>query len=66
MDPQLEQKLAELDQKIDKIYASAEKTRKYFLWTMIITIAMIVLPLIALIAVIPWFLSVIGSAYSIQ
>jgi len=66
MDPQLKQKLASQDQKLDKIYASIEKMRKYFFWTMIITIATIVLPLLALIAVIPWFLSVIGSAYSIQ
>jgi len=66
MDPQLEQKLKEQDQKLDKIYASIEKMRKYFLWTMLITIATIVLPLLALIAVIPWFLSVIGGAYSIQ
>jgi hypothetical protein len=66
MDPQLEQKLAEQDQKLDKIYASIEKMRKYFFWTMIITIATIVLPLLALIAVVPWFLSVMGNAYSIQ
>ncbi|MCX6761320.1 MAG: hypothetical protein NTY33_00525 [Candidatus Moranbacteria bacterium] len=66
MDPQLEQKLASQDQKLDKIYASIEKMRKYFFWTMIVTIGMIVLPIIALIAVIPWFLSVMGSAYNIQ
>ncbi|MFZ2188694.1 MAG: hypothetical protein WAV73_03990 [Candidatus Moraniibacteriota bacterium] len=64
MDPQLEQKLSEQDQKLDLIYASVEKMRKYFLWTMIITIATIVLPLIALVAIIPWFLSVMSSAYS--
>lgn len=66
MDQELEQKLKEQDQKLDKIYTSIEKMRKYFLWTMIITIATIVLPLIALVAIVPWFLSVIGSAYSIQ
>ena len=65
MDPQLEQKLAEQDKKLDLIYASIEKMRKYFFWTMIITIATIVLPLIALVAIIPWFLSVLGSAYSL-
>jgi flagellar basal body-associated protein FliL len=66
MDPQLEQRLAEQDKKLDQIYASIEKMRKYFLWTMIITIATIVLPLIALVAIIPWFLSVMSSAYTIQ
>ena len=66
MDQELEQKLTEQDQKLDKIYASIEKMRKYFFWTMIVTIGMIVLPIIALVAIIPWFLSVMGSAYNIQ
>jgi hypothetical protein len=64
MDPQLEQKLAEQEKKLDLIYASIEKMRKYFFWTMMITIATIVLPLLALIAVVPWFLSVMTKAYS--
>lgn len=64
MDPQLEQRLSAQDQKLDQIYASIEKMRKYLLWTMIITIATIVLPLVALIAVIPWFLNVMTKAYS--
>lgn len=57
MDPQLEQRLAEQDKKLDLIYASIEKMRKYFLWTMIITIATIVLPLIGLVFAIPFLLS---------
>jgi len=62
---EIAQKLAEQDKKLDLIYASIEKMRKYFLWTMIITIATIVLPIIALIAIIPWFLKVMTSAYSL-
>ena len=46
-----------LEQKIDQIYVSVEKTRKYFLWTMIITIVLFVLPLIGLLFVIPSFFS---------
>ena len=65
MDPQLEQKLAEQDKKLDQIYASVEKMRKYFLWTMIITIATIVLPLIALAFAIPFLLNTLSSAYGI-
>jgi len=63
MEQDILQKLEEQNKKIDLIYSSVEKTRKYFLWTMIITIITIVLPLIALIFVIPWFLSVFSSAY---
>jgi len=44
-------------EKIDKIYISVEKTRKYFMWTLIITVALFVLPLIGLVFVIPQFIS---------
>ncbi len=65
MDQEITQKLAEQDKKLDLIYASIEKMRKYFLWTLIVTIVTIVLPLIALVFVIPWFLKIITSAYNI-
>lgn len=54
-------KLAELEQKIDGIYKSVEKTRKYFMWTLVLSVVFLVLPLIALIFVIPYFLSAIGG-----
>jgi type IV secretory pathway component VirB8 len=46
-----------LEEKVDKILISVEKTRKYFMWTLIISIAVVVLPAIALVFVIPQFLS---------
>ena len=57
MEPNILQKLQEQESKIDAIYASVEKTRKYFLWTLIITIVLFIVPLIGLIFVIPSFLS---------
>ncbi len=57
MEPNLEQRLAGLEEKIDKIFRSVEKTRKYFLWTMIITLVLFVLPLIGLVFVVPMFMS---------
>jgi len=57
-------KLEEQDKKIDAIYVSVEKTRKYFLWTLIITIATVVLPIIALIILLPWLMNTLSSAYS--
>lgn len=54
-------KLAELEAKVDAVYKSAEKTRKYFLWTLILSVVFLVLPLIALIFVIPQFLDAIGG-----
>lgn len=59
MDEQLkhiEEKLNELTVKTDAIFRSSEKMRKYFLWTLIITAVVVVLPLVVLPLVIPMFL----------
>lgn len=59
---QIIQMLKQNDEKMEKIYASVEKTRKYFLYSLIITILMFILPLIGLIIVIPMFMdSYIGA-----
>lgn len=57
MEQEFTQRLAELEKKINAIYVSVEKTRKYFLFTMWGTIIMFILPLIALAFVIPMFLT---------
>ena len=64
MEQDILQKLTEQDKKIDLIYSSVEKTRKYFLWTLIISVGAILLPLIAMIALIPWLMNTLSSAYS--
>lgn len=46
MDPQIRQLLEEQQKKIDAIYSSVEKTRKYMLWTVIGTVVVFVLPLL--------------------
>ncbi|MFA6428703.1 MAG: hypothetical protein WCW02_04170 [Candidatus Buchananbacteria bacterium] len=56
MEEKILENLALQDKKLDNIYRSVEKTRKYFLWTLIITVAMVVLPLIGIALVIPAFL----------
>lgn len=56
-DQELRQKLDLLEKKVDATFRSAERTRKYILWTIIITVALFVLPLIALIFVIPSFIN---------
>jgi hypothetical protein len=62
MNPDLEPRIAALEEKIDKIYVSVEKTRKYLLWTMITSVVLFVLPLIGVALVIPQFLnSYVGS-----
>ena len=62
-----EQKIERLEQKINAIYISVEKTRKYFLWTGIITVALIVLPLLAMMFVLPSFVTnYVGSIESLS
>ncbi len=53
----VEAKLTELSGKVDNMYASLEKMRKYFLWTFIITATTILLPLLVIPFVLPLFLS---------
>ncbi len=65
MDKEISEKLKEQDEKLEAIYQSVEKTRKYFLWTLIITVVTIVLPLIALAFIIPWMLSTLTSGLGI-
>ena len=50
-------RMEEQEEKLERVYRSIERMRKYFLWTLVITIAVIILPLIGLFFVIPQFLS---------
>lgn len=57
-------KIEDLTKKVDAIYASVEKTRKYFLWTFIVSIVFFVLPLLALLFAVPSFMSSYSGALS--
>lgn len=57
MDDDVLNKLEEQDKKLDAIFASSEKMRKYFLWTLIISVVLIVLPLLGLVFALPSFMS---------
>ena len=57
MDQELSQRLTALEEKVEKIFISVEKTRKYFLWTLIVSVALFVLPVIGLAFAIPAFLT---------
>jgi CHASE3 domain sensor protein len=63
MEQDILDKIEEQGKKVDAIYTSVEKTRKYFFWTMIITIATIVIPLVILMLAIPFLMNTLSSAY---
>lgn len=53
MDPKQQEQMDELSIKVEAIYKSVEKTRRYIQWTVWITIAMVVLPAVLLAFAIP-------------
>lgn len=65
-DQELRQRLDGLEKKISDVYASAEKTRKYFLTLVIISVVAVVLPLVGLVFAVPSFLSTYSDISNIQ
>ncbi len=63
MDEETRKALEVLDGKLNDIYRSVERTRKYFLWTMIGSILVFVLPLIGLLFVLPSAMSSLTGDY---
>ncbi|MEK7076772.1 MAG: hypothetical protein AAB967_00920 [Patescibacteria group bacterium] len=61
MEEDIKKELEEIKALLAKTYASAEKTRRYFLWTLIVAIVVTVLPLVGLVFAIPAFLSGISG-----
>lgn len=62
MEQEILKKLEEQEVKIEAIWKSVEKTRKYFLFTMISSIVMVVLPLIGLLIAIPIMLNTLSTS----
>jgi type IV secretory pathway component VirB8 len=59
MEEEILKKFEEQEKRLEEIYQSVEKTRKYFLWSLIAMVVTIVLPLIGLVFVLPTFLNTI-------
>lgn len=57
IDPELAAKLEEIRALAEAAARSAERARKYLFWTGVVTVALIVIPLIGLVFVIPSFIS---------
>lgn len=65
MEQEILNRLRVQEELLQKVFVSAEKTRKYFMWTLIISVAVVLLPLVGLVFVIPTFLATLGGAYGI-
>ena len=63
MEQDISRKFEEKEKKLDAIYKSVEKTRKYFLFTLIVSVVFVVLPLVGLIFVIPMFLRTLTAGF---
>lgn len=64
MEQELYKKIEELEIKINKMYATLEAAKKMFMWSLIITLILFVVPLIILMFILPSTISNITSAYS--
>jgi len=62
MDTDLQRELREQREYLEAIFKSVEKTRKYFLWTLIISCVVFVLPLIGIFFALPAFISSYSAA----
>ena len=62
---QILKRLEELEFKIDKVFITTERMRKYFLWTLIATIAVIIVPLMFLPFAISSLVSSLDTAINI-
>lgn len=60
MEQELEQRLTAIEQKIDATYVVANKTRKIFLWTLVIAVVTTILPLAGLLFVVPKLIQGLG------
>lgn len=57
MEPNIKDKLEVLEKKVDTLQRSLDKIKNYFKWTLYVTIALFVLPLIGLVFAVPTFLN---------
>ena len=62
----IKQHIEALERKIDAVYVSVEKTRKYSLWTLITTVVVIVLPLVLMLFALPSLFSYYATIDSLS
>ncbi len=64
MEQEILNRLQAQDELLLKIYISVEKTRKYFMWTLISTAVLFFVPLFGIMFILPSFITTITSGYA--
>jgi hypothetical protein len=57
----LNDRLRSIEEKLDRTYEAVEKTRRYFLWTLLISAVAFILPLAGILIVLPSLLASFSS-----
>lgn len=65
MEQEILDRIAAQNDLLQKVFVSVEKTRRYFLWTLIVTLVLFFLPLVGLMFAIPAFMSNYSSMLAI-
>lgn len=61
METEIPEALKQLNEKIDRVYDSVERTRKYMLWSLIMQVAVVLLPMVVLMFAVPFLLSSLSN-----
>lgn len=61
LDQETSEALKKFEEKIDRVYDSVERTRKYMLWSLIMQVAVVLLPLVVLMLAVPFILSSLSN-----
>lgn len=61
METEIPEALKQLNEKIDRVYDSVERTRKYMLWSLIMQVAVVLLPIVVLMFAVPFLLSSLSN-----
>ncbi len=64
MEQEILNRLQAQEELLQKVYISVEKTRTYFMWTLISTAVLFILPLLGIMFILPSFISTMTSGYS--
>lgn len=65
MEQEILRQIAVQNEVLQKVFVSVEKTRKYFMWTLIVTLALFIIPLVGLLFAIPMLLNNLSAMLAI-